>query len=171
MSGVLSREDIQQMLKTKPPLIENLFDMHHQVQPNGVDLTIKEIALFSSPGILAPDNAARVLSSTSPLIFDGFGCIDLPSGCYLITYNEIVNIPVNIMALAMPRSSLTRCGVSVHAAVWDAGYSGRSQSLMVVYNSQGFRLYKNARIVQIVFFYLGHAVDRGYTGMFQGENI
>jgi dUTP pyrophosphatase len=92
-------------------------------------------------------------------------------GCYLVTYNEVVNLPKNIMALATPRSSLLRCGVSIHSAVWDAGYSGRSQSLMVVYNPQGFRLYRNARIVQMVFFFLSREVPQGYQGVFQGENI
>jgi len=171
MTAILSREDILEMLKATPPLVESLCDVQQQVQPNGVDLTVKEIALLSSPGSLNLKNEARVLSSTSPLVFDGLGGIDLLPGCYLVTHNEVVNLPKNIMALAMPRSSLLRCGVSIHNAVWDAGYSGRSQSLMVVYNSQGFHLYKNARVVQLVFFRLSHEVAEGYKGMFQGENI
>ena len=171
MTAILSREDILEMLKATPPLVESLCDVQQQVQPNGVDLTVKEIALLSSPGSLNLRNEARVLSSTSPLVFDGLGGIDLLPGCYLVTHNEVVNLPKNIMALAMPRSSLLRCGVSIHNAVWDAGYSGRSQSLMVVYNSQGFRLHKNARVVQLVFFRLSHEVAEGYKGMFQGENI
>jgi len=171
MTAILSREDILEMLKATPPLVESLCDVQQQVQLNGVDLTVKEIALLSSPGSLNLRNEARVLSSTSPLVFDGLGGIDLLPGCYLVTHNEVVNLPKNIMALAMPRSSLLRCGVSIHNAVWDAGYSGRSQSLMVVYNSQGFRLCKNARVVQLVFFRLSHEVAEGYKGMFQGENI
>jgi len=171
MTAILSREDILEMLKATPPLVESLCDVQQQVQLNGVDLTVKEIALLSSPGSLNLRNEARVLSSTSPLVFDGLGGIDLLPGCYLVTHNEVVNLPKNIMALAMPRSSLLRCGVSIHNAVWDAGYSGRSQSLMVVYNSQGFRLYKDARVVQLVFFRLSHEVAEGYKGMFQGENI
>jgi dUTP pyrophosphatase len=171
MLGILSREDILKMLEASPPLVENLCDVQQQVQPNGIDLTLKEIALLSSPGSLGPSNESRALSVTSPLVFDGLGHVDLPPGCYLVTYNEIVNLPKNIMALAMPRSSLLRCGVSIHNAVWDAGYSGRSQSLMVVYNPQGFRLYRNARIVQMVFFFLSREVAQGYQGMFQGENI
>ena len=151
--------------------MENLCDVQQQVQPNGIDLTLKEIALLSSPGSLGPSNKSRALSLTSPLVFDGQGRIDLMPGCYLVTYNEVVNLPKNIMALAKPRSSLLRCGVSIHSAIWDAGYSGRSQSLMVVYNSQGFRLYKNARIVQMVFFFLSHEVAQGYQGLFLGENI
>jgi len=171
MFGILSREDILKMLGASPPLVENLCDAQQQVQPNGIDLTLKEAALFSSPGSLGPGNESRALSSTSPLVFDGLGRIDLLPGCYLVTYNEVVNLPKNIMALAMPRSSLLRCGVSIHNAIWDAGYSGRSQSLMVVYNPQGFRLYRNARIVQMVFFFLSREVAQGYQGVFQGENI
>jgi dUTP pyrophosphatase len=168
---MFSREDILKMLGAIPPLVENLCDVQQQVQPNGIDLTLKEVALFSSPGSLGPGNENRVLASTAPLVFDGLGRVDLLPGCYLVTYNEVVNLPKNIMALAMPRSSLLRCGVSIHNAVWDAGYSGRSQSLMVVYNTQGFRLYRNARIVQIVFLFLSREVAQGYQGMFQGENI
>ena len=171
MFGVLSREDILEMLKASPPLVDNLFDIQQQVQPNGIDLTLKEIAFFSSPGSLGPKNQSRALSNASPLVFDGLDRVDLLPDCYLVTYNEVVNLPKNVMALAMPRSSLLRCGVSIHNAVWDAGYSGRSQSLMVVYNPQGFRLYRNTRIVQMVFFPLTREVSQGYQGMFQGENI
>jgi len=159
------------MLEASPPLVENLCDAQQQVQPNGIDLTLKELALFSSSGSLGPGNERRALSITSPLVFDGLGRADLLPGCYLVTYNEVVNLPKNIMALATPRSSLLRCGVSIHNAVWDAGYSGRSQSLMVVYNPQGFRLHSNARIIQMVFFSLSREVAQGYQGMFQGENI
>jgi dUTP pyrophosphatase len=169
--GVLSREDILKMLGASPPLVDNLYDVQQQVQPNGIDLTLKEVALLSSPGSLGPGNESRTLSSTSPLVFDGLGRVDLLPGCYLVTYNEVVNLPKNIVALARPRSSLLRCGVSIHSAIWDAGYSGRSQSLMVVYNPQGFRLHKNARIVQMVFFFLSREVAQGYQGLFQGENI
>ncbi|UCD22438.1 MAG: deoxyuridine 5'-triphosphate nucleotidohydrolase [Chloroflexota bacterium] len=171
MFGALSREDILKMLEANPPLVENLCDIQQQVQPNGIDLTLKEIALIDSPGSLGPGTEGRALSNTSQLIFNGRDRIDLLPGCYLVTYNEVINLPKNIMALARPRSSLLRCGVSIHNAVWDAGYSGRSQSLMVVYNAQGFRLHRNARIVQMIFLSLSHEVDQGYQGVFQGENI
>ena len=74
------------------------------------------------------------------------------------------------MALGRPRSSLLRCGVTVNTAVWDAGYSGRSQSLLVVYNPLGFRLQKDARVVQLVFFRLT-GETKGYQGKYQGENL
>ena len=170
MFGILSKEDILKMLGATPPLVENLYDAQQQVQPNGIDLTLNEVALFSSPGSLGPSNQNRVLSGTSPLVFDGLGRVDLLPGCYLITYNEVVNLPKNLMALAMPRSSLLRCGVSIHNAVWDAGYSGRSQSLMVVYNPLGFSVQRDARVLQLVFFRIVGSAGAGYQGIYQREN-
>ena len=170
-SGVLSSVKILELLNKNPPLVEAVLDIEHQVQPNGIDVTIKEIAMLASPGRISTANESRVLSSTTPLVFDGLDRMDLLPGCYLVTCNEIVNLPNNIMGLARPRSSLLRCGVSVHTAVWDAGYSGRSQSLMVVYNPQGFRIHRNSRFMQLVFFYLNDKATKGYNGIFQGENI
>jgi dUTP pyrophosphatase len=170
MTAILSKPDIHRLLQQKPPLIEGLIDPEQQVQPNGVDLTLREVALLQSPGRIGVSNSQRLVSDLSPLVFDGLGFIDLMPGAYVITYNEIVHLPGDIMALATPRSSLLRCGVMVNTAVWDAGYSGRSQSLMVVYNSQGFRLQKNARIVQLIFLKLTKETE-GYQGAYQGENI
>ncbi len=170
MTTVLSKQDIQKLLQQKPPLVEGLIASEEQFQPNGIDLTLRDIALFQSPGKITASNSQRVVSDLSPLMFDGLGFIHLAPGIYSITYNEIVHLPKNIMALATPRSSLLRCGVTVNTAVWDAGYSGRSQSLLVVYNSQGFQLQKNARIVQLIFFRLS-SDTQGYQGTYQNENV
>ena len=170
MSAVLSRQEIYRLLEQEPPLVESYLDLDEQVQPNGIDLTLREVALLESSGKIAVKNTERQLPGLAPLVFDGLGFIDLIPGIYLITYNEIVHLPNNVMALARPRSSLLRCGVTVGTAVWDAGYCGRSQSLMVVYNSQGFRLQKNARVVQLIFLWLSGETE-GYQGAYQNENI
>jgi dUTP pyrophosphatase len=170
MAAVLSGQDIRELLKLEPPLIEGYIELDEQLQPNGFDLTLRDIALLQSPGKLATSNSQRQVSGLAPLVFDGLGFIHLAAGIYSVTYNEIVHLPRNIMALATPRSSLLRCGVTINTAVWDAGYSGRSQSLMVVYNHQGFRLQQNARIVQLVFFPLA-GDSEGYRGIYLGENI
>jgi dUTP pyrophosphatase len=170
MTVVLSRQDIRRLLKEKPPLIEGYIDLEEQVQPNGIDLTLRDIALIQSSGVIAAANDQRQLSEVAPLVFDGMGYIDLVPGAYIITYNEVVHLPEDIMALGRPRSSLLRCGVTVGTAVWDAGYEGRSQSLLVVYNPRGFRLQKNARVMQLVFMRLSGKTE-GYQGTYQGENI
>ena len=170
MSAVLSQQDICKLLDRKPPLIESYLNLDEQLQPNGFDLTLREVALLESSGKIAVSDAERRLPELAPLAFDGLGFIDLVAGIYTITYNEIVHLPRNVMALARPRSSLLRCGVTVGTAVWDAGYSGRSQSLLIVYNPRGIRLQKNSRIIQLVFFELT-GESEGYDGVYQGENI
>ncbi len=170
MTAVLSKYDIQKLLQQKPPLVEGYIDLETQLQPNGFDLTLREIALLKTPGQIATSNNHRLISDLDQLVFDGLDFINLISGIYIITYNEIVHLPNNVMALARPRSSLLRCGVTVDTAVWDAGYSGRSQSLMVVYHPQGFRLQRNARVAQLVFLHLSGETE-GYQGTYQDENI
>ena len=170
MTAILSRQDIQRLVQQQPPLVEGGINLEEQVQPNGIDLTLREVALLQSSGKIAVEDSQRLVSDLAPLVFDGQGFIDLIPGAYIITYNEIVHLPNNVMALARPRSSLLRCGVTVSTAVWDAGYSGRSQSLLVVYNPQGFRLQRNARVVQLVFLQLTQDTE-GYQGVYQEENI
>jgi dUTP pyrophosphatase len=170
MAAVLSGYDIKELLKQSPPLVEGLIRLDEQLQPNGIDLTLRDISLFQSSGKLAAKTNERRLPDLAPLVFDSLDFIYLAPGIYSITYNEVVHLPRDMMALARPRSSLLRCGVTVGTAVWDAGYSGRSESLLVVYNPQGFQLQRNARIVQLVFFRLT-AATKGYQGAYQGENI
>ncbi len=168
--SVLSGNDIRRLIESKPPLVEGWLDLDEQVQANGFDLTLRDVALVQSRGQIAVDNRDRIVSGLAPLSFDKAGFLDLAPGVYMITYNEIVHLPRDIMALGRPRSSLLRCGVGVGTAVWDAGYEGRSQSLLVVHNPHGFRVQKNARITQLVFMTLT-GESEGYKGIYQGENI
>jgi len=170
MKTILSKSDILQLIHAEPPLVRDYLDLEEQVQPNGFDLTLKEVARFEAGGLIAVSNSQRIISKTIPLEFNSQQHLELPPGPYLITYNEIVNLPRNVSALGAPRSSLLRCGVSVHMAVWDAGYSGRSQSLMVVHNLFNFRVQHNARVAQLVFFQLTNETE-AYNGAYQGENI
>jgi dUTP pyrophosphatase len=168
--SVLSKNEIKRLILLKPPLIENYTNLEEQLQPNGFDMTLRSVSALLTPGYIPTDNSQRTISELKPLDYDKTGNLNLAPGSYLITLNEIVNLPNNIMALAKPRSSLLRCGVTIHNAVWDAGYSGRSQALLVVYNPQGFRVQKNARVNQLVFFTLDGETE-GYRGKYQGENI
>ena len=170
MPFVLAKDDIRKLVQAQPPLVEGWLNLEEQLQPNGFDLTLRDVAMLQTAGTIPVDNRQRQVSALAPLVFDGLGYIDLIPGPYLITYNEVVHLPKNVMALAAHRSSLLRCGVTVGTAVWDAGYEGRSQSLLVVHNPLGFRLQKNARIIQLVFFQLSQETE-GYHGKYQGENI
>lgn len=170
-AGVLGRAELERRIMSERPLVSGWLDLATQLQPNGFDLTLQEIGRLAGAGAIGVDNADRVLPDVQPLAFNGDGFVTLAPGPYQIVYNEIVDLPNDLMALGRPRSSLCRCGVSIHTAVWDAGYRGRSTSLLVVDNPAGFRLQRDARVVQLVFFGLAETVQRGYQGIYQGENV
>lgn len=160
-----------ELILLKPLPVEEMIDPEIQIQPNGIELTLKYVETLEGPGAIAFDNSERKLPPTTRLDFDKDGWLHLARGCYKIMFNEVVNIPMNVAAIARPRSSLLRCGVTVETAVWDAGYSGRSESLLVVHNEQGFKVKKNARILQLLFFNMVKEVKEGYSGIYQNENI
>ena len=168
--SVLTRDDIRELINQSPPLLEGLVNIEQQLQQNGIDLTLRSIARPVTPGYMGAVANDRVISQVTPLVFDENNCVDLIPGPYIITFNEIVHLPRNIMALGRPRSSLLRCGVTIGTAVWDAGYEGRSQALLVVHNDQGFRLQQDARVTQLVFLRLTSDAE-AYHGKYQNENI
>ncbi|MEW6329384.1 MAG: deoxyuridine 5'-triphosphate nucleotidohydrolase, partial [Candidatus Micrarchaeota archaeon] len=55
--------------------------------------------------------------------------------------------------------------------VWDPGYEGRSESLLVVENARGIKLKRNARLVQLVFVKLAGEAREVYSGKYKNENI
>jgi dUTP pyrophosphatase len=167
--SVLNRQHIEQLLEADPPLLAGMPDPENQIQPNGVDITLEAVSRFEGAGTIAVTNAGRVLPGTFDMPFDNSGFIHLTPGPWHVRFNEVVSLPDWLMAYARPRSSLLRSGVALHTAVWDAGYSGRGASLLVVYNPEGFRLQVNARIAQLVFHRLSGATSETYTGAYQHE--
>ena len=170
-SGPLSRKEIARLVVGSDPLIQDYVDLESQLQPNGFDLSLQEVAEFETMGTIGASDADRVLSATEPIAFGPDDWLDLQPGAYLVTFNEIVSLPQDVMALGRPRSSLLRSGVSLHTAVWDAGYQGRSQSLLTVHHPSGFRIQRNSRLAQLVFFRLATPLEVGYRGRYQGEGL
>ena len=170
-SNALDRNSISELILGSPPLIESYLSLDEQLQPNGFDLSLGGVSQLTCGGNRGSEPDQRKLSDAETLEFDQDGWLRLSPGPYLISFNEVVNLPLNLMALGRPRSSLLRSGVSIHTAVWDAGYRGRSQALLVIHNNHGYDLRKDARLMQLVFFHLTQPVDQGYQGRFLGENL
>lgn len=166
---ILGRDEILKLItESQPPLIEGWVDLDVQLQPAGFDLSLMEVRRFKSEGRIDFDNSGRVISDTEHIPFGSDDCVRLSKGAYLLVFNEVVNLPLSVAAIARPRSSLIRCGASVETAVWDPGYRGRSRALLVVYNDMGLVLTRNARIAQLIFMRV-HGVSAGYGGTYQGE--
>jgi len=62
-------------------------------------------------------------------------------------------------------------GALLGCAVWDPGYRGRGEALLVVGNPHGIRIEVGARIAQLVFIRLYPQLGEGYSGVYQGERL
>ena len=169
--GVLDKQSILELIRSPRPLLEGYRDLDVQLQSNGFDLTLREVHRITSAGGIGSGAGRASLSQHCTIPFEADGRLQVPAGSYLITLNEVVDLPPNLMAIGRPRSSLLRSGVAIHTAVWDAGYRGRSQALLMVYNPNGYSLERDARLLQLVFMYLVRPVEEGYRGRYLDENI
>ncbi len=139
---------------------------NEQVQPAGVDLTVKKISRFKTEGILSVDNNDRVISEVDDLkIINSF--FSLTPGAYMVRYNEEIQIPENTIGLVFPRSSLMRMGATIHTAVWDPGYKGKGISLLTVYNN--LKIQVNSRISQLILIKTEDTPNTLYNGIYQNE--
>lgn len=141
MSGFLTKNQLLAYLQPSQtgvkPLIENMIDSTVQIQPAGIDLSLQKIFSFESAAVLAFTQAQTTLPSYRELSFDEAEQVFLPPGPYKVLLNEIVNLPRNLVGIARPRSTLARSGIAAVTALWDPGYSGRSEIMLQVHNPHG----------------------------------
>lgn len=168
---ILNRESIARLIKENN-LVSGYINLDIQLTPNGFDLSCGQVFEFASRGALDFSNSERVVSyekEVKPRKLkpkDKFGWWNLKKGAYKIRSNETINLHNELIALATPRSSLLRNGVFTQTAVWDAGFKGRSEFILVVENKNGVKIKQNARIIQIVFFRI-NKTNQGYKGIYQ----
>ncbi|MCJ1255486.1 hypothetical protein MMC24_003302 [Lignoscripta atroalba] len=93
--------------------------------------------------------------------------VSLAQGSYLVEFNELVDVPLDLMGQIFVRSSLFRAGALISAGLMDSGYKGAVGGMLQVTNPHGLRLYRNAKLAQIVFHRMTEEVV-GYNGQYQG---
>ena len=168
---MLNREEIRELIKDKQ-LITDYLNLDIQLTPNGFDLTAGSVFEFSSLGALDFSNKQRVIPQTKEVRLkkenpqDKFGWWNLKKGAYKIRTNEVFNLPKDLAVISFPRSSLLRMGAFTQTAVWDAGFTGRSEFILVAENPKGLRLKQNARIIQAIFISMKET-NLGYQGIYQ----
>lgn len=167
-----------QEIRDSDIIVSECIDKEIQIQPAGLDLTVYKIESFQTepkPGVIDFDNSEREIppldeygfyigANSEPKVF-------LPQGIYKMHLHPILKIPDDYIAFALPRSSVVRIGCGIHTGFWDPGYTGDSQILFEVYNPAGAYIYKDARIVQIVFMRMGQDAETLYNGVYQGQGI
>ena len=168
---MLNGLQIQRLIKQKA-LITDYLNLDIQLTPNGFDLTAGSVFEFTSPGILDFSNKERMVSQTREIQpekkdpKDKFGWWNLKKGAYKIKTNENFNLPKDLVVIAFPRSSILRMGAFTQTAVWDAGFKGKSEFILVIENPQGLNLKQNARIIQVIFIRI-NKTNLGNQGIYQ----
>jgi len=168
---MLNHHEIEELIKSKA-LIKDYIDLDTQLTPNGFDLTVGQVFEFDACGALDFSNKQRLVpqgkeippEKESPA--DKFGWWNLNPGAYRIRTNETVSLPADLIGIAFSRTSLLRMGCFTQNGVWDAGFKGRSEFILVVGNPAGLKLKQNARVVQLTFSRINE-VRKGYQGVYQ----
>lgn len=151
----------------KQGIVRNLRSATQQLQPCGVDLSLRRVLAWTSPATIDFDNSHRQAANTSELRFDKDAeTIKLRQGAYLVEFNETVSVPLDYMGQVFVRSSLWRSGATLTAGVVDAGYEGALGALLDIKNPAGIVLHKDAKLGQIVMHQLEEKVA-GYRGIYQ----
>ena len=169
LMAVLSGGDLIHYLLGNPPIVDKMVNPKVQAGVNGIELSIGKVEKIASTGTVGFDSQDTKLPSMLEVRMDESTHLD--SGAYKITYNEEIHVPMNFVAIARPRSTLLRLGATVETALWDSGYQGQSESLLLVHNPSGLELRKNARVVQLVFLKGSQRVMKGYSGRYQKEHL
>ncbi|KAF2109588.1 dUTP diphosphatase [Lophiotrema nucula] len=123
-------------------VIAQLLSAEHQNQPCGIDLTLKRTMTWTSPG---------TIDNNCPSEY-----IDVSCGFYLVEFNELVSMPLDLMGQILVRSSLFRSGVLIHAGVMDSGYKGAIGAML--------------QLAQKVFHQMSEPVE-GYSGVYHGRTF
>lgn len=166
---MLNKQEIKKLVDEQK-LIENYIDVETQLTPNGFDLTAGKIYEFDSAGAVDFSNKERIVPEGAELIpekkepKDKFGWWKLKKGAYKIRTNETVNLPNNLVAQAFTRTTLLRAGAFTQHGVWDAGFHGKGEFVLIVGNSHGINIKQNARVAQLVF--LPTQETEGYKGIY-----
>ncbi|KAF7293904.1 hypothetical protein HMN09_01186600 [Mycena chlorophos] len=156
-------------------IVQGLLSAKSQVQPCGIDLSLKRVLAWTSPGVVDFDNKHRKTATTSELLFEkGHGLDDgelrmhLAPGAYLVEFNETIDVPLDVMGSLFVRSSLFRSGALVSTGVMDSGYKGTIGGMLQVVNPHGITLFKDAKLAQFVFHEMKEKVE-GYSGVYQNK--
>jgi len=145
-------------------LLENFED--GSIGGAGVDLRLKSVYRPKSEGMIG--RTERITPEVEEVKEEKV--VVEPGKYFLVETMEKVNMPGDLAARILPRSSLFRCGASLRNAVVDPGYVGTLTFGLKNEGDFNFVVEKGARICQIVFETV-HGDTKMYQGKYQGGKV
>jgi dUTP pyrophosphatase len=152
------------------------------VQPNSLDLTVKDVYEIEGILILQANGERRLPSYTplSPTTEQVVVCSDgrdhiqflvnvyklVPGVTYQVEFEQVACLPSTIVGLTFPRSSMSKSGANCECGVFDSGYKGDCGMTLQV--SQTCFIERGAAVAQMIF--LRADSSRDYQGYYQDKN-
>lgn len=160
---ILAQSKITELVK-KSKLIENFSD--DCLEGAGYDLRVGKIYRIKSDSYLG-----KVKRKTPDVEEINVESYRLKPGEYvLIETVERVNMPTDMIARILPRSTIFRSGCSLITAVVDPGFEGTLTMGLKNLSGFNFTIEKKSRVAQIVFEKI-EGKTRPYTGRYQGGKV
>lgn len=145
----------------------------NQYQPAGIDLKLGNIKTLSNkeavygiadgtkqlPEQVNAEESAVKIGATKLEV----GFMLEPNVPYIAVVQNKVKIPLDVLQLYFPRSSLLRAGVDVRTAVGDPGFNGHLSFLIINHSDVPFFIKKGERFAQMVCMKLD-GVTNAYDG-------
>jgi deoxycytidine triphosphate deaminase len=163
---VIGYDGILKLIEQKK-LVENVDE--NNIQPSGVDLRVKAVYRLKNGGYLGvKDRRTPDIEVVDKEV--GKKVVLNPNEFVLVETMEKVNMPNDVSAIVLPRSSLFRCGASLHTAVVDPGYIGTLTFGMKNLSQFPFEIEIGSKIGQIVFEEV-KGNTKLYNGKYQGGKV
>lgn len=131
----------------KKKIVTGLLDEEKQLQPNSLDLTIKNATLIIDGGVLTENKKLQPRANYS---CENMGRFEFEAGkAYDIEFNESIEVPDNVMCFITHRSSLNRIGGQITSGIYDSGFKNYLGATLRTNNK--ISIEKNCRIATIYF--------------------
>lgn len=172
---ILSDFELKLWLQTRRLSVEPLSE--DSVQQNGVDLKIgHEIARLHNPSV-EPTIEPMIFDAKSPKKIEHFykketidknGFIIHPGEQILLSTEEYVTLPTDLMGFCELRSTLARLGIKIPPTNIDAGFSG-TLTIQLTGGTFQIKLYPGMRFLHVIFAKLTTAVENPYRGRYHKQ--
>ena len=160
---ILGREEILKRVK-EDKLLENF--EKDCLESSGYDLRLG--AFYTTSGSAFMSKAERKMPEIKEIPED---ILLLKPGEYVLMETvEKVNMPADLAARVLNKSSLFRCGASTFNALVDPGYKGKLTFGLRNISDHEFSIEKGAKVAQIVFEEVSGGVKL-YDGKYQGGKV
>jgi deoxycytidine triphosphate deaminase len=160
---MLGRDEILKRVKE-----EKLLESYDEscLQGSGYDLRVGKFYNCSGDSYLGKDE--RMMPRIEEIPSD---ILRMAPGDYiLIETVEKVNMPADVAARVLNRSSVFRCGATTFNALVDPGYQGTLTFGLKNISNSSFSIQRGARVAQIVFEEVKGRTEI-YSGKYQGGKV